>query len=146
MRASSGNYDALGLGRPRSRSREVSAAEVMEAAIERIETVNPKLNFISVRCYELGRSLAAGAIFRLGRSWACTFLLKDSFMDYAGTLSTQCCRMFKDYVSTFDMGDRDEREGSGLPAGWPRPRHPECGWGLADGIAALRRHAQTPGT
>ena len=52
-----GNYDALGLAQL-IRDREVSAAEVMEAAIERIETVNPELNFISVRCYELGRSLA----------------------------------------------------------------------------------------
>ena len=49
---------------------EVSAAEVMDAAIERIEAVNPKLNFISVKCYELGRSLAAGEI-PAGRSWAC---------------------------------------------------------------------------
>ena len=56
-----GNYDALGLAQL-IRDREVSAAEVMEAAIERIETVNPELNFISVRCYELGRSLAKGDI------------------------------------------------------------------------------------
>ena len=121
-----GNYDALGLGRL-IRDREVSAAEVMDAAIERIETVNPKLNFISVRCYELGRSLAASEI-PAGPFMGVPFLLKDSFMDYEGTVSTQCCRMFKDYVSTFDMGAVTSAKAAGFLL-VAKTTAPECGWG-----------------
>ncbi|MDE0052077.1 MAG: amidase [Rhodospirillales bacterium] len=121
-----GNYDALGLARL-IRNREVSAAEVMEAAIERIESVNPSLNFVSVRCYELGRSLAAGEI-PAGPFMGVPFLLKDSFMDYEGTVSTQCCRMFKDYVSTFDMGAVTSAKAAGFLL-VAKTTAPECGWG-----------------
>ncbi len=121
-----GHYDALGLAQL-VRDGEVSAAEVMDAAIERIETVNPKLNFISVKCYELGRSLAAGGI-PAGPFMGVPFLLKDSFMDYEGTLSTQCCRMFRDYVSTFDMGAVTGAKAAGFLL-VAKTTAPECGWG-----------------
>ena len=121
-----GNYDALGLARL-VRDGEVSAAEVMEAAIERIETVNPKLNFVSVTCYALGRSLAAGAI-PAGPFMGVPFLLKDSFMDYEGTVSTQCCRMFRDHVSTFDMGAVTSAKAAGFLL-VAKTTAPECGWG-----------------
>ena len=121
-----GNYDALGLAQLIS-DREVSAAEVMEAAIERIEAVNPALNFVSVKCYELGRSLANGDI-PAGPFMGVPFLLKDSFMDYEGTVSTQCCRMFRDYVSTFDMGSVTSAKAAGFLL-VAKTTAPECGWG-----------------
>ena len=121
-----GNYDALGLAQL-IRDREVSAAEVMEAAIERIETVNPELNFISVRCYELGRSLARGDI-PVGPFMGVPYLLKDSFMDYEGTVATQCCRMFENYVSTFDMGSVTSAKAAGFLL-VAKTTAPECGWG-----------------
>ena len=121
-----GNYDALGLAEL-IRAGEVSAAEVMEAAIERIEAVNPTLNFISVRCYELGRSLEKGDI-PAGPFMGVPFLLKDSFMDYEGTVSTQCCTMFKDYVSTFDMGSVTSAKAAGFLL-VAKTTAPECGWG-----------------
>ena len=121
-----GNYDALGLAEL-IRARDVSAAEVMEAAIERIEAVNPALNFTSVRCYELGRSLARGDI-PSGPFMGVPYLLKDSFMDYEGTVSTQCCRMFKDYVSTFDMQSVTSAKTAGFLL-VAKTTAPECGWG-----------------
>ena len=121
-----GNYDALGLAQL-IRDREVSAAEVMETAIERIETVNPELNFISVRCYELGRSLARGDI-PVGPFMGVPYLLKDSFMDCEGTVATQCCRMFENYVSTFDMGSVTSAKAAGFLL-VAKTTAPECGWG-----------------
>ena len=121
-----GNYDALGLARL-IRTRDVSATEVMEAAIERVEAVNPRLNFTSVRCYELGRSLAEGDI-PPGPFMGVPYLLKDSFMDYEGTVSTQCCRMFKDYVSTFDMQSVTSAKAAGFLL-VAKTTAPECGWG-----------------
>ena len=118
-----GNYDALGLAQL-IRDRDVSATEVMEAAIERIEKVNPALNFISVRCYELGRSLANGDV-QSGPFMGVPYLLKDSFMDYEGTVSTQCCKMFKEYVSTFDMGSVTSAKGA-ASCWWPRLLRPNA--------------------
>ena len=130
-----GNYDALGLAEL-VRAGEVSAAEVMEAAIERIEAVNPALNFITVRCYELGRSLATGDI-PSGPFMGVPFLLKDSFMDYEGTVSTQCCTMFRNYVSTLRHAVCDERKGRRLPPGG-QEYGARMRLGVADRVPALR--------
>ena len=65
------------------------------------------------------------------------YLLKDSFMDYEGTVSTQCCKMFKEYVSTFDMGSVTSAKGAGFLL-VAKTTAPECGWELTDRVSALR--------
>jgi fatty acid amide hydrolase 2 len=47
------------------RDREVSATEVVDAHIERIEAVNPRLNAVVVRCYEDARRVARDVDRRL---------------------------------------------------------------------------------
>ena len=55
------SYDAMGLAEL-VRQREVSAAELLEEAILRIERVNPALNAVVERLYEAARSTANGPL------------------------------------------------------------------------------------
>ena len=123
-----GKFDALGLAEL-VRNGEVSADEVMETAIERIDKVMPALNFVSVKCYEHGRSLAKGDIAN-GPFMGVPYLLKDSFMDYEGTVSTQCCRIFENSVSKFDMGAVTSAKAAGFLL-VAKTTAPECGWGTS---------------
>ena len=52
------NHDGVSLS-SLIKSREVSAAEIMETAITLADRVDPKLNFMAVDCAEVGRALAA---------------------------------------------------------------------------------------
>ncbi|MBI5503640.1 MAG: amidase [Deltaproteobacteria bacterium] len=68
-------YDALGLAELIAK-REVTAAEVMEAAIAAIEELNPKLNAVIHKSYERARQQAAGRLPQ-GPLRGVPFLLKD---------------------------------------------------------------------
>jgi len=61
------SYDGLGLAEL-VRRREVSASELVAAAIERVERHNPALNAVVHTAFELARALAARA--SLGRAAA----------------------------------------------------------------------------
>jgi amidase len=128
LREELGTFDALGLA-DLVRKGQISAAELMDVTIERIERVNPDLNFISVKCYEHGRSLANKPIPN-GPFTGVPFLLKDSFMDYEGTVSTQCCKAFRDCVSPFDMGAVASAKAAGFLL-VAKTTAPECGWGTS---------------
>ena len=58
-------YDALGLA-DLIRQKEVSPAEVVEAAIDRIEQENPRINAVVERQFNTARATAAD------RSWPCS--------------------------------------------------------------------------
>lgn len=53
-------HDALALA-SLVKSREVTAGELLELAIERLEAVNPRLNCVVHRCYDRARAAAAAA-------------------------------------------------------------------------------------
>ena len=53
-----GQYDALGLAEL-VKEGDVSASDLCEEAIKRIEQVNPKLNAVVTKMYDAGRSAAA---------------------------------------------------------------------------------------
>jgi len=74
-------HDATGLAALVSR-REVSASELLEAAITRADAVNPGLNAIVTPFYEVARERARGAL--TGALAGVPFLLKDLFQHYAG--------------------------------------------------------------
>jgi amidase len=83
------------------RRREVSAAELLEAAIEAAETANPALNFLSQKLYEharadLTRGLPDGP-FR-----GVPFLLKDASADLAGTPTTNGARLLRHHRAISD--------------------------------------------
>ncbi|MFH1091527.1 MAG: amidase family protein [Pseudomonadota bacterium] len=82
------------------RKKEVKPSELVEAAIRRIEQVNPKLNAVVTPMYDQARAAAQG---ELGGPFAgVPFLLKDLMAEYAGVRTTSGARVLKDYVSGFD--------------------------------------------
>ncbi|MBI3455692.1 MAG: amidase, partial [Candidatus Rokubacteria bacterium] len=75
-------YDGLGLAEL-VRRKEVAPAELVEAAIERIERRNPRLNAVIHTLYEEARARATGPL-PAGPFAGVPFLLKDLAAAYAG--------------------------------------------------------------
>ena len=65
-------------------SGEVSASELLEAAIERIERIDPALNAVVIRWFDHARETAASADLPDGPFRGVPFLIKDLFASYAG--------------------------------------------------------------
>ncbi len=83
------------------RRKEVKPAELVEAAIERIERVNPTINAVITPMYELGRAAASGQLPD-GPFAGVPFLLKDLFASYAGVRMASGSALLRDYVSEHD--------------------------------------------
>lgn len=82
--------DGLGLA-ALVRERKVSALELVDEAITRIETLNPRLNAIVYPMYDHARKLAAQP--QSGTFAGVPFLLKDMTSFYAGTPTTHGCKV-----------------------------------------------------
>lgn len=92
--------DAVGLA-ALIRKGEVTAAEVLEAAIARTEAVNPTINAVVLKHYELAReTLAVSA--PAGQLAGVPWLLKDLGIDLKGTVTTSGSVFFREAVATFD--------------------------------------------
>ncbi len=65
-------------------SGEVSPSELLEAAIERIERIDPTLNAVVIRWFDHARETAASADLPNGPFRGVPFLIKDLFANYAG--------------------------------------------------------------
>jgi amidase len=93
-------YDGLGLAEL-VRKKEVKPSELVEEAIRRIEKLNPLINAVVHKMYELARKAADGVLpdspFR-----GVPFLMKDIFMAYAGVPLTRGSRFLKDFVPDHD--------------------------------------------
>jgi amidase len=88
------NYDGLGIAQL-IRGREVTAREVLEAAIGAAEAVNPHVNALSQKLYDLG--LATISQVDSSASFAgVPFLLKDVSAMLKGARTTQGSRFFGD--------------------------------------------------
>ena len=83
-------FDAAGLADLLRRG-EVSASDLVEAAIERIEATNPTLNAIVERSYQMAREAAEAADGGAGFGGV-PFLAKDLNIDVAGLHLTASCR------------------------------------------------------
>ena len=75
------------------RRREVSALELLEAAIARCEAVNPRIGAVVIPMVDLARERAGGPLD--GPFAGVPFLVKDLFQDYAGVLATSGCAAWK---------------------------------------------------
>jgi len=83
------------------RRREVSALELVDEAIQRIEKLNPELNAVVYPMYEMARDLAANPV--AGTFSGVPFVLKDMTAHYAGTPTTHSTRLLRDVRnSTYD--------------------------------------------
>ena len=83
------------------RKREVKPIELIDAAIERIELVNPQLNAVVTPMYDQARA-AANSDLPKGPFTGVPFLLKDLLAAYAGVRMTSGSAFLKDFVPTHD--------------------------------------------
>ncbi|MGH8631331.1 MAG: amidase family protein, partial [Burkholderiales bacterium] len=119
------SYDALGLAEL-VRTRQVSAAELLEAAIARSDAVNGKLNAIVIPMHEIAR---ARALKRLDGPFAgVPFLTKDLFQEYAGVRTAYGCKALK--AANYTAAEHSEITRRWLKAGvviFGRTNTPEFG-------------------
>jgi amidase len=87
-------YDALGQAALVA-ARQVSAAELLEAAIARAAAVDPALNFMAQPLYERARAAASGSFS--GPFAGVPFLVKDLHMPIAGERSGEGSRLWDNY-------------------------------------------------
>lgn len=87
-----GQYDGLGLAEL-VRSKQVSASELLEAAIARSAEVNPTLNAVIIPMHELARTRAKENLS--GPFGGVPFLTKDLFQEYAGVQTAYGCKGLK---------------------------------------------------
>ncbi|WAL67045.1 amidase [Amycolatopsis cynarae] len=89
------------------RARQLSATEVMRACLDRIETVNPRVNAVVTVLAEQGLAAARAADeavaagHALGPLHGVPFTVKDS-LDVAGAVSTRGSALFRDRVAASD--------------------------------------------
>ena len=88
------DYDGLGLA-AMVKSGQVSATEVLDAAIERVEARNPAVNAVVQKLYDHGRKQIADGLPD-GAFKGVPFLLKDLGSALAGTKTTRGSRFFAD--------------------------------------------------
>ena len=95
-----GQYDAIGLAEL-VRKGDVTASELCEAAIERIEQVNPKVNAVVTPMYDAGRGTAARPLPD-GPLAGAPFLLKDLLAAFAGVPMTSGSKAYRNFVPDYD--------------------------------------------
>ena len=93
-------HDATGLAEL-VRRRRVSPLELLDAAIARLESVDPKINAVPLRHYELARQQIRAGI-PAGPFQGVPLLLKDLWIGLAGTITTGGSRAFRDSLATED--------------------------------------------
>ncbi|HTP90978.1 MAG TPA: amidase, partial [Xanthobacteraceae bacterium] len=94
------NYDALGLAHL-VRRRDVQPVELVEAAIERIEKRNPKLNAVVYKAYDEAIAAAKGKLPD-GPFKGVPFVIKDLGMPVAGWPMTGGSAYLRNYVAPED--------------------------------------------
>ena len=109
---------------------EVTAGELAEEAIRRIEALNPILNAVSIPLFDYGRKAAADPALPDGPFKGVPFLLKDLGTLWEGIPLVNSCPYFKDFVCPADMTyTRRLKEAGFVLLG--RSNAPELGWCLA---------------
>jgi amidase len=105
-------FDGLGLA-DLVRRREASPAELVEAAIERIERHNPAINAVVHKAYDEARAAAKGPLPQ-GPFTGVPFLVKDLLIQVAGWPRTSGSRFCRDVVDTEDSGLMRRYRSSGV--------------------------------
>jgi len=94
------SYDAIGLAALIRRG-EISARELLEATIERIEARNPTVNAVVIKAYDAARE-AVSAGLPDGPFTDVPYLIKDLHAPVAGLPLTHASRLYLGNVPTFD--------------------------------------------
>jgi amidase len=93
-------YDGMGLAELVAQ-KEVSATELLDAAIGRVDEVNPSINAVVTPMYDQARA-AIDAGLPSGPFAGVPFLLKDLRAQYAGVPTTSGSQFFTDYTPARD--------------------------------------------
>ena len=93
-------HDGVGLAELVSR-REVSAGELLDEAVDRMEAVNPALNAVVIPMVEEAKATLEAGLPE-GPLRGVPFLLKDLAVLYAGVPTTHGCGLFADSVPDHD--------------------------------------------
>ncbi len=107
-----GKHDALGLA-ALVRKREAAPAELLEAAIQRIERVNPRINALTLQLYDRACAAIAKGLPQ-GPFTGVPFLLKDLGQMLKGERLATGSRLFADYVPAKDSTLTRRFEAAGL--------------------------------
>jgi amidase len=83
------------------RRKQVKAIELVDAAVERIERLNPVINAVVTPMYEQARTAATGELPQ-GPFAGVPFLLKDLVASYAGVRMTSGSTFTRDFVPDYD--------------------------------------------
>ncbi|MBT8365139.1 MAG: amidase [Deltaproteobacteria bacterium] len=82
-------------------NKELQPIELVEAAIERIERLNPALNAVITPMYDLARGQATGKL-QQGPFRGVPFLLKDILASYAGVRMAMGSKLLQNFVPDHD--------------------------------------------
>jgi amidase len=93
-------YDGLGLAELVAK-KEVSASELLDAAIGRVEEVNPRINALVTPMYDEARAIIDAGL-PAGPFAGVPFLLKDLRAQYAGVPTTSGSQFFTNYIPAQD--------------------------------------------
>lgn len=118
--------DALALA-DHVRKGRISAAEAVETAIVLVERLDPKLNAVVIRTFEIARQAAAKPVD--GPFAGVPFLLKNIGSMWKGTPLTAGLACLAGYVCDADSEMSRRMRDSGL-AVIGRANTPECGWSI----------------
>jgi amidase len=107
-------YDGLGLAEL-VRRKEVTPAELVEAAISRIERLNPRLNAVIHKMYDEARQAASGPLSLPGGPFTgVPYLLKDLLVTCVGVPLRSGSRFHRDYTPDHDCELVRRHQAAGL--------------------------------
>jgi amidase len=111
------------------RKKEVSPAELVEAAVTLIEQLNPRLNAVIHKLYDMGRA-AAAEVDRDAPFASVPYLLKELGTSWKGAPTTNSSFYLKDVVADFDAESVKRIKKAGfLLVG--KSNAPENGWSIS---------------
>lgn len=121
-------YDGVGLA-ALVRAGKLSAREVLDEAITRAEAVNPALNFLSHRAYDLAREVADSPRLPRGPLMGVPWLVKELASSWGGQPFTNSLPYLKDVIAPGDSLMMERMKAAGMiPFG--KSTSPENGWAL----------------
>jgi hypothetical protein len=106
-------FDAVGLAQL-VRDKQVGATDLLDAAIERVERLNPTINAVCARLYDHGRRAIADGL-PAGPFTGVPFLLKDVGALLTGAVSTLGSRFTWEAVTFYRESEAGHRS---LPPAW----------------------------
>ena len=127
-------HDAIGLA-DLVRRKDVKPEELLDAAIQRTEALNPKLNAIVTKMYDKARSTITAGLPD-GTFTGVPFLLKDLGAAYAGVRYTMGSKLFANNVSPYDDELTKRYKQAGLVV-FGRTNTPEFGLNVSTESAFL---------